>query len=420
MYCGLDFGTSNSLISVENASQSQGPAYIAFGKQQTSEPSAVFYRKGQWDDPLFGQHALDAYLDGQEGRLLRSFKRLLGTKYFPSGTMLSSTKKLKFRSLFVSFIKHLKDTAEQQLDQELSEVVFGRPVKFSSLETAHKAGEADLEKVANLIGFKEVEFQFEPIAAAFNHEQPLRGEKLAIVADIGGGTSDFSIVRLGPDRKDETDRRSDILANSGIAIGGTDFDSMLALRQVMPAFGYESEFGVKSLRVPNWPYVVASDWNRIALELYLPKTFFAMKKVLPEAKEPQMLKRFLKLIEDRKAHHLLKLTEEAKIELSDQEIAYISPSFIEEDLQIAVNHEHFNLSLEDKIKLLVQTINEALNEAQLDASAIELVIMTGGASAVPIIQQTFLDLFPQAELSAENKMGSVSAGLLYDARRKFA
>lgn len=419
MYCGLDFGTSNSLITVENVSQTKEPIYISFGKKQSSEPSAVFYRHGQWDDPLYGRLAIDAYLDGQEGRLLRSFKRLLGTKYFPSGTMLSSTKKLKFQSLFVSFIKHLKDTAEQELNQELSEVVFGRPVKFSSLETAHKSGEADLEKVANLIGFNQVEFQFEPIAAAFNHERHLSAEKLAIVADIGGGTSDFSIVRLGPERKDSSDRRSDILANSGIAIGGTDFDSMLALRQVMNDFGYESEFGVKSLRVPNWPYVVASDWNRIALELYLPKTYFAMKKVLVEAKEPHKLKRFLKLMEERKAHHLLKLTEEAKIELSDQETAYISPEFIDDDFKIEVNREHFELSLEDKIKLLVQTINEALTDAQIGPDDIELIIMTGGASAVPIIQKTFLDLFPQAELSAENKMGSVSAGLLYDARRKF-
>lgn len=419
MYCGLDFGTSNSLCTVENPTQANEMEYISYGPEQLSEPSAVFYRQANLDEPLFGRQAIDAYLAGQDGRLLRSFKRLLGTKYMASGTKLSSSKKLKFQNLFVSFIQHLKETAEQQVGQEISQVVFGRPVKFSSLEVAHKSGEADLEKIANRIGYKHVEFQFEPIAAAFTHERHLQSEKLAIVADIGGGTSDFSIVRLGPKRKDAVDREGDILANSGIAIGGTDFDSMLALRQVMPAFGYESEFGAKSLRVPNWPYVVASDWNRIALELYLPQTYFAMKKVLVEAKERQKLKRFLKLMEDRQAHHLLKLVEEAKIELSEKSSTEIKPHFIEEDFTIIVNRERFDLSLGDKLKLLVETINEALNAANIKGEDIDLIIMTGGASAVPIIQKTFVDLFPNADLSSENKMGSVCEGLLHDARRKF-
>ncbi|MFK7922246.1 MAG: Hsp70 family protein [Bacteroidia bacterium] len=419
MYCGLDFGTSNSLCTVELPTQSKEMKYISFGAEQLSEPSAVFYRQTHLDEPLFGREALDAYLAGQDGRLLRSFKRLLGTKYMASGTKLSSSKKLKFQNLFVSFIQHLKETAEQQVGQEISQVVFGRPVKFSSLEIAHKSGEADLEKIANRIGYKHVEFQFEPIAAAFTHERHLQSEKLAIVADIGGGTSDFSIVRLGPKRKDAIDRKDDILANSGIAIGGTDFDSMLALRQVMNAFGYESEFGKKSLRVPNWPYVVASDWNRIALELYLPQTYFAMKKVLVEAKEKQKLKRFLKLMEERKAHYLLKLVEEAKIELSDKNSTEIKPHFIEDDFGITVNRELFDLSLGDKLKLLVETINEALSAAKIKGEDIDLIIMTGGASAVPIIQKTFVDLFPNADLSGENKMGSVCEGLLHDARRKF-
>lgn len=419
MYCGLDFGTSNSLCTVENEDEEDGVRYIAFDEKHSSVPSAVFYPDGKLINPLFGRDALDCYLDGNEGRLLRSFKRLLGTKYFPSGTMLTSRNKLKFQDLFVSFIRHVKDAAEKQVGQEIEEVVFGRPVKFSSLETAHKSGENDLVKVASSIGFKHVEFQFEPIASAFTHERRLRNEKLAIVADIGGGTSDFSVLRLGPERKNAVDRSDDILANSGIAIGGTDFDSLISLRQVMPAFGYLTKYGMKELNVPNTPYIVASDWNKIAVELYLRRTYLVIKNVMTEAKEPHKLERFLTLMDDHKGHHILKLVEEAKIELSENATTYISPDFIEENLQIPIDRATFDLSLASKITSLQHTIQEALVDAHLKPASIELIIMTGGASAVPIIQNTFLDMFPNAELSAENKMGSVCEGLLYDARRKF-
>lgn len=419
IYCGLDFGTSNSLCTVEQSSNNEGIHYISFNHEYRNIPSAVFYREGDLHDPLFGREAISNYLEGQEGRLLRGFKRLLGTKYFSSGTMISARKKLKFHDLFVSFIRHIKENAERQLGQELSHVVFGRPVKFSSLATAHNSGVKDLESIANHIGFQHVEFQYEPIASAFSHEQRLQSEKLAIVADIGGGTSDFSIVRLGPDRRRQTDRESDILANNGVAVGGTDFDSMLALQQIMPEFGYLSKYGPKRLNLPNWPYVVASDWNKVALELYSRQTYLSMKNLVSQSKESEKLQRFLRLIEERKGHHLLKLVEEAKIELSDQQQADVAPFFIEEGLDIPVDRDRFDHSLTDKIQVLSQTIQAAVLEAGLQAEDIDLVIMTGGASEVPLVQQTFLRMFPEADLSADNKLGSVCEGLLVDARRKF-
>ncbi|MEM7374701.1 MAG: Hsp70 family protein [Bacteroidota bacterium] len=418
-YCGLDFGTSNSLCTVEQNEGKGDITYITFEGHHRNIPSAVFYPDGELDSPLFGRAALDHYLEGKDGRLLRGFKRLLGTKYFSSGTMLTARNKLKFQDLFISFIQHVKRTAERQLDQEISHVVFGRPVRFSSLATAHKSGEQDLHHIAHQIGFQHVEFQFEPIASAFSHEKNVQKEKLAIVADIGGGTSDFSIVRLGPERKHLVDRTDDILANSGIALGGTDFDSMLALGQVMGEFGYLSKYGSKQLNLPNWPYVVASDWNKIALELYARQTYLSMKNLLPQAREPEKLQRFLQLIESRKGHHLLKLVEEAKIELSDKEAAVVDAFFLESTVHIPVHRALFDQAMGDKISQLTQTITEALLAAQLKVEDIDLIIMTGGASEVPIVQQTFLDIFPAAELSADNKLGSVCEGLLYDARRKF-
>ncbi|MDW3648999.1 MAG: Hsp70 family protein [Bacteroidia bacterium] len=418
MYCGLDFGTSNTLCAIDHGEH--GMKYISLDGGKSDIPSVAFYPIHDLHHPVYGRQALELYINGEEGRLLRSFKRLLGTKYFGSGTMLTSRFKLKFHDLFRDFIQHVKSQAEEGLDEELSHVVVGRPVRFSNLETAHKSGESDLTKVAQAIGFKEVEFQYEPIAAAFAHESRLSKEQLAMVVDLGGGTSDFSIIRLGPERKDKTSREEDILANNGIALGGTDFDSVLSVGQVMGEFGYKSKYGAKRLAVPNWPYNAASDWNRIALELYLRKTFLAMKNVITEAEAPEKLHRFLKLIEEKRAHHLLKEVESAKIELSADAQSEIRIDFIEEGLKVSVERMQFESDLQEKISSLKSTAEEALRLAALEAKDIELIILTGGASAVPVVRQAFIELFPAAELSTDNLLGSVCEGLLYDARRKFA
>lgn len=417
MYCGLDFGTSNTLCAVEG--KENAVEYVEIDQGEKDIPSVVFYPMEDIGNPIYGREAIERYIRGDEGRLLRSFKRLLGTNYFGAGTMLTSTRKLKFHDLFTDFIRNVKDRTEARTQMEITHALIGRPVKFSSQEIAHKSGEKDLISIGNTIGFKHVEFQYEPIAAAFAHEQRLSKEQLAIVVDLGGGTSDFSVLRLGPERKGLADRSSDILANTGMTLGGTDFDSVLSTGQVMKHFGYLSTYGIKDLAVPNWPYNAASDWNRIALELYLRKTFFAMQRVIPEAKEPDRIRRFLKLIEEKKAHYLLKEVETAKIELSDAETAEVVPTFIEEGLRIEVHKHIFEQHMKHKVASLVGKAEEALKLAKLGADQIELVIMTGGASAIPVIKRAFQEVFPKAEVSANNRMGSVCEGLLYDARRKF-
>lgn len=418
MYCGLDFGTSNSLCAIEGK---EGDAeLVAVDQGHTDIPSAIFYPMANLTQPIHGREAISEYIEGVEGRLFRSFKRLLGTTYFPSGTMLTSSKKLTFQDLFVNFISHVKSAAERQTDQPLTEVVLGRPIRFSAQESAHKSGERDLESIANAIGFKHVAFQYEPIAAAFAHERNLTQESLAIVVDIGGGTSDFSVLRLGPDRIKAMDRSADILANSGLAMGGTDFDSLLSREQVMEHFGYKSTYGPKEIMVPNWPYISASDWNRIAMELYARKTYMAMKGVLRMAQEPQKITHFLKLLEDRRAHHLLREVEAAKITLSNQDTAIFVPDFMSERIEIRVNRKDFEESMGQKMDSLIQTAGTALQDAGVQPDQIGLIIMTGGVSAMPVVQRVFSGMFPAAQLSAENKMGSVCEGLLYDARRKFA
>lgn len=191
---GIDFGTTNSAVAVSVGGAV--PRLVSFDGKPTI-PSALFYPDDK-SGVLFGEQALQAYLSGREGRFMRSLKRVLGTDLMTVGTTVNGRPR-RFENILAQFVSYLKNTAENNLQAEISKVVMGRPVHFLDNDAAGDArAENELENIARSVGFKEVCFQYEPIAAAFAHEAELQSEKLACVADIGGGTSDFALVRLGP------------------------------------------------------------------------------------------------------------------------------------------------------------------------------------------------------------------------------
>ena len=186
-HCGIDFGTSNSSIAV--ASADGKPYLVAVEDSQPTIPSTVFYEPGHL--PLFGHQALSAYLHGREGRFMRSLKRVLGTDLMLSGTIVNG-KSVKFENILAQFVGYLKHQAEENVKDELTDVVMGRPVHFrDNDEKGDREAERQLENIARRVGFKNIVFQYEPIAAAFAHEPRISGEKLACFIDFGGGTSDF-------------------------------------------------------------------------------------------------------------------------------------------------------------------------------------------------------------------------------------
>ena len=220
-FCGIDFGTSNSSIAV--ASTTQKPKMVAVEDEHITIPSAIFYENNK-SQPVFGRLALQKYMSGEEGRLMRSLKRVLGTDLMQNGTILHG-KSVKFENILAQYIKFIKGKAETFVHENIEKVVMGRPVHFRDNDRKGDIeAEKQLQDIAMKAGFKEIYFQYEPIAAAYAHEENIKGEKLACVIDIGGGTSDFSIIRLGEKLKNKKNRQDDILADSGIRIGGNDFD----------------------------------------------------------------------------------------------------------------------------------------------------------------------------------------------------
>jgi len=258
--CGLDFGTSNSAIGVTRGNAA-APAPLE--DDRTLMPSAVFFDYETKGHVLFGSDAISAYVGQTEGRLMRALKSILGSPLIDEETSLGG-RKVPLTGVVELFVRHLKDKAEAFAGQEITSVVHGRPVRFVDDDSRADARAQDvLEAVARRAGFRDVRFVYEPIAAAHHYERTVEAEELVLIADIGGGTSDFSIVRIGPQRRERADRSGDVLASAGVRVGGTDFDAALSLAAVMPLLGLGSGLIEKNLPMPNALYHELATWATI-------------------------------------------------------------------------------------------------------------------------------------------------------------
>jgi len=412
--CGIDFGTSNSSVALAREGDI---SLVAVEGTQVTIPSAIFFQ-GRDNVPTYGRAAVNLFFSRENGRFMRSLKRVLGTSLMKQGTMVNN-KVMKFEKIIGPFLQNLKDKATAQAGQEIGNVVMGRPVHFIDNDAEGDArAEEELRAIARSVGFKNIEFQFEPIAAAFAHEVKISGEKLAIVADLGGGTSDFTVIRLSGQNIGKTNRASDILANTGVRIGGNDFDKNLSLSAIMPELGYETTYGEKNLEVPPKPYHDLAEWSKVNF-VYTTKVVFQTQQMLHQAHDKKRFKRLLNLLEQKTGHALLAAAEDTKIALTSLD-EYITPcSFIEEGFTIPVKRNEFEEAIRYEISKIVETAKQCLVRAGVTSDRIDLVILTGGSTELPAIQKEFRKLFPNAAVADENKLSSVGLGLAYDSHNRF-
>lgn len=412
--CGIDFGTSNSSIALAQPDQTY---LVPVEETHLTVPSALFFtRKG--NIAYHGRQAIHQFLERQPGRFMRSLKRVLGTPVMRQGTMVNG-ELMRFDQIITLFLQNLKDKAELEAGAAIDHVVMGRPVHFVDNDPgADRQAEIELKSIARQLGFSTIEFQFEPIAAAFAHEMNLSKEQLALVVDLGGGTSDFTVIRLSNKNINKTDRTSDILANTGIRIGGNDFDKDLSLAAIMPELGYRTTYGEKNLEVPLRHYHDLSEWSKVNF-LYTVKIISQIKPILFESHDKTRYRRLLQVLEQETGHTLLAATEETKIALTAHEHFPTSMDFIEEGLTIEVNQKQFDDAIQANIQKITSSALLCLQQAQIKPEAIELVILTGGSTEIPSVQSEFKRLFPNASLADENKLSSVGLGLAYDSRNKF-
>ena len=411
--CGVDFGTSNSTVGWVRPGQ---PVMLGLEDGKTTLPSVVFFN-AEDEQVTFGRAALAEYLAGYEGRLMRSLKSLLGTSLIDGQTEVGG-RALPFRMLLAQFIGEVKNRAEQSAGREFTSAVFGRPVHFiDDSKENDQLAEDTLAEVARSVGFKDIAFQFEPIAAAFDYESQIDREELVLIADIGGGTSDFSLVRLSPARAKKTERRDDILANGGVHIGGTDFDKYLSLSSVMPLLGYGSRLRNNS-EVPSSYFFNLATWHTIN-QAYTKKMWTQLSDLLRDSAEQEKLGRLQRLIDERAGHWLAMKVEEGKIALSDDVKVRLELDRLAPAVSLELDRAQFDASIDHLVGSVENTVLSLLRDAGVGPADVDTVFFTGGSSGVRMLRERIGALVPAARKVEGDLFGSIGAGLALDAVRKF-
>jgi hypothetical chaperone protein len=412
-YCGLDFGTSNSTVGI---TAGNGFALCRLEGDNVTLPSAVFFDY-EAHKVRYGREGISLYIEGSEGRLLRSLKSVLGSSLIDDMTLIQR-KRVALRDIIGMFLRHLKALVEQHLQKSVDSVVLGRPVRFVDHDDeADRRAESELVGIAKAQGFRHVETQFEPVAAALAYEQDLEREELSLIVDLGGGTSDFVIARLSPERSRHADRSQDILARTGVHIGGTDFDRHLSIAQVMPHLGYHTHVGEKRLPMPHHLYHDLATWHLIPSG-YTPDNLNYLRGVLQTAEDPDLIQRLIDVLVDRKGHHIAAEVEAAKIALSDRRKVMLRIP-LRTPIETLVTANDLDNAVHEDAMRIVHAIELCLQAADVKGDDIQSVFLTGGSTAIAEVRRQILKLVPQARPVTGDLFGSVGLGLAIDAERRF-
>jgi hypothetical chaperone protein len=413
--CGLDFGTSNSALSLPDGNPVR---LVALENEATSIPSAIFFATEEPREVFYGRAAVREYLDGTPGRLMRSLKSILGSSLMNESAAIGGVD-YKYADIVSAYLRTLRRRAAVAAGQSLDAVVMGRPIRFVDNDAKQdRAAQETLAECARAAGFRHVEFQFEPIAAAFDYERTIEREESVLVVDVGGGTADFTVIRLGPERRDRTTRDDDILANDGIHIAGTDFDSRLNMSWVMPTLGYRS-VGTQGRVVPSLVYFDLSTWHRINL-LYVPKFTSTLRELRAFFTDPRPYRRLVHVIEQRLGHELLGRTEAAKIELSEVAQAKLDLRAIEPGLTVDGTRDQLIDLLGGMLARLVEVATATVSAAGLKTADVSTLYFTGGSSGMTALRDAFAKAYPDSRVVVGDLFGSVVAGLGIEAGRRFA
>ena len=412
--CGLDFGTSNTTLGTSDRGV---PTLVALEGDEVTIPSAVFFTPSS--EVRIGRAAIEAYVEGLPGRLLRGLKSVLGSSLVDEETQVGRLR-LKFREVIARYVAAVKRRAEAQVGRELLSVVHGRPVHFVDGDPdGDRSAEATLRDIAHAVGFRDVSFQFEPIAAALDYERQIGSEEIALIADIGGGTSDFSIVRLSPARHRLDERSGDILANGGVRIGGTDFDRQLSLGTIMPLLGYRSAMKRPGLDVPSNYFHELATWSSIN-RLYNRRIHRELQEVRREAAQPRLIGRLLRVVETERGHTLAMEVEDAKISLSVASQTDIRLGWIEPELDVRLERQELASYTGELARRIGEQIGKCLRQAGLSADRIDALFLTGGSTQIPHVRTAVRAAAPRAKVVEGDTFGSVGKGLTLEAARRYA
>ncbi|WP_183572962.1 Hsp70 family protein [Mucilaginibacter sp. X5P1] len=409
---GIDFGTTNSVLAIydEEAGALQGTVMI---------PSLIYFYQqpgpGSTPNYVAGEAAITAYLaDGMRGRFIKSVKQILSKSSFTETRI--QNKRYNAADLVAIILKELKARADQVTGQDCRKAVIGRPVFFDDDDVQKDTlAQTRLSKAVALAGFDEVRFQFEPIGAAFVYEQTLTKKENVLVADLGGGTTDFTYLVLDPEKVGSQDRKNDMIASGGIYIGGDSFDSAFMWEKGTPYFGkytqYEATPG-KILTVPKSLFVNICSWEQM--------NFFngpRIKKDIDDyyyfsGRDPQF-KNLVTLIENNLGYSVFQAIEQTKITLSTKDTTLFSYDQMDIIIDEEITLPAYEQLIAKDVSRIADYLDEFMRQNGIGPGNIDSLFLTGGTSMVGSIQKLFQNRFPHVNLNSGDNFQSVAKGLAY-------
>lgn len=441
---GLDFGTTNSAIAVADGQRvllaqfalpapdpaaSPGPD----GERTTPTFRSVLYFDPEELGPdrrplaIAGPAAIEQYLlaDGQ-GRLLQSLKSYLASHLFKSTGVYGRTYTLE--ALIGLIVRDLRQGALAQFGPLPARIVVGRPVRFAGSrdddsEDAPGPAAPDayplgrLQAALALGGFTNIEFEYEPVAAAYHYEGRLTRDELVLIADFGGGTSDFCLMRVGPGVRARGRQRVDMLGTEGVALAGDAFDSRIVRHLLAPLLGQGTHYRSQGKRmpVPPWLYSRLARWHHLSF-LKSRETMQLLTDIKRGAEAPSRIAAFIHLIDNDLGYRLYQAVERTKVELSQQERSRLlfrdGPLVLDEE----VTRSAFEGWIAPELSAIAQAVENLLQRTGVRPEQVDAVFVTGGSSLVPAVRRIFAERFGTERLRSGGELTSVASGLALRAR----
>jgi hypothetical chaperone protein len=405
---GFDFGTTNSAMALCDAGRAR--VTRTFRSVLYFDPD----ERGKDRRPLAvaGPRAIERYLAGDgSGRLIQSLKSYLASRQFRATSVFGITYTLE--DLIALIVRDLREQARTELGAELpGHVVVGRPVRFAGEESDQDYALARLRDALQEGGFESVEFEYEPVAAAWHYESSLDHDELVLIADFGGGTSDFCLVRVGPGVRARGRSASDILGTEGVALAGDAFDARILRQRVAPALGKGTTYlsHGKPMPVPPWLYSHLERWHHLSF-LKSKDTHKLLDDILHGASDPQKIEAFAHLVDADLGYQLYRAVEKTKLELSARTQAPFA--FDDDPIQIRaqVTRAEFEVWIADELDAIGGCVDRLLARTGVAATEVDRVFMTGGSSLVPVVRALFVQRFGAARLAGGDELTSVASGL---------
>jgi len=405
---GVDFGTTNSALALVGPDgQTVKLAHFSFMETMVETFRSVLFFPGG-GKPLSGPQAIESYLEPHEGgRLIQSLKSFAASSTF-SVTLING-RSYTLEELVGLFLRTLRSQAEAELGPLGNRLVAGRPVRFVGADTPEDEERAlgRLSRAFAVAGFDDIEFEYEPVGAAHSYAQRLSREELVLIADFGGGTSDFSLIRLG--RGGST---TEIIGNSGVPVGGDTFDARIIRHLVSPMLGLGMMYRSlgKVLPMPSSLYIKLESWHHLSF-LRSRETVRMIENLRAQADDPEKLDRLLEIVQEDLGYHLHRAVQRLKVELSRSEEAEFVFRDASVKIQRRVKRAQFDSWIFGELVQIRAAVSDLLEATGTQGDEIDRVFLTGGSSLVPAVRRVFAEGFGEDRLAAGDEFTSVARGL---------